>query len=102
MVLGLLLGLLIPFAKAIGLLRTLFVRALKAIASLDSVYLGCSCLIRFTIGAKTNMRTIVALYFTGTFAATLATVLASYLFPIKLLLSSSAMSAELVPPQGIT
>lgn len=100
-ILGLILGLTIPSIKVIALLGTLFVGALKAIAPLLVFALVSHALSHSRKGQKTNMKTIIALYFTGTFAAALVAVIVSFLFPINLILSSSSASADIAPPQGI-
>lgn len=100
-IIGIILGLLIPSVKVIGLLGILFVGGLKAIAPLLVFTLVAHALSHTKKGKETNMKTIIVLYFLGTFAAALTAVIASYLFPITLILSSSAMSADIAPPQGI-
>lgn len=50
-------------------------------------------------GTKTNMKSIFVLYFLGTFLAGAVAVIASFIFPTTLILTTGA--EELSPPEGI-
>ncbi|WP_162012454.1 serine/threonine transporter SstT [Streptococcus sp. S784/96/1] len=100
-VLGGILGIVIPNVKVIGLLGTLFVGALKAVAPLLVFALVAHALSQTQKGQKTNMKMIVFLYLLGTFAAALVAVMASYLFPINLILSDVTAKTDITPPQGV-
>lgn len=100
-ILGIILGVLLPSLTVISLFGTLFVGALKAIAPLLVFCLVAHALSHARQGQKTNMKTIIALYLFGTFVAALVAVLASFLFPMKLVLSTAAMTTDIAPPQGI-
>ncbi|HEL2298702.1 TPA: serine/threonine transporter SstT [Streptococcus suis] len=99
-VLGVLLGLIAPKITVIALFGSLFVGALKAIAPLLVLTLVAHALSQAPAGQKSNMRTVICLYLFGTFAAAFIAVGASYLFPIKLVLSTT-MTTDITPPQGI-
>lgn len=99
-VLGVLLGLIAPKIAVIALFGSLFVGALKAIAPLLVLTLVAHALSQAPAGQKSNMRTVICLYLFGTFAAAFIAVGASYLFPIKLVLSTT-MTTDITPPQGI-
>lgn len=99
-VLGVLLGLIAPKIAVIALFGSLFVGALKAIAPLLVLTLVAHALSQALAGQKSNMRTVICLYLFGTFAAAFIAVGASYLFPIKLVLSTT-MTTDITPPQGI-
>lgn len=99
-VLGLVLGLSVPQFTMISLLGSLFVGALKAIAPLLVLTLVAHALSQAPEGQKNNIRTILFLYLIGTFAAAFIAVGASYLFPIKLVLSTTT-TTDITPPQGI-
>ncbi len=100
-VLGLVLGLSVaPQFTMISLLGSLFVGALKAIAPLLVLTLVAHALSQAPEGQKNNIRTVICLYLIGTFAAAFIAVGASYLFPIKLVLSTTT-TTDITPPQGI-
>ena len=85
---GTALGIAFPSAEAVGLLGTLFVSALKAVAPVLVFFLVTSALANAK--AAGSMRTVVVLYLVSTFAAALVAVGASYLFPTELTLAAPA------------
>ncbi len=99
MILGATLGMLFPNLTGIGLLGDLFVGGLKAIAPILVFALVANALSQHQKGQNTNMKTVIFLYLLGTFAAALIAVLASFLFPVQITLSSA--STEIAPPDGI-
>ena len=99
MTLGAILGLLVPNLTGIGLLGDLFVGGLKAIAAILVFALVANALSQHQKGQNSNMKTVIFLYLLGTFAAALVAVLASFLFPVQMVLSSA--STEVTPPDGI-
>lgn len=99
MILGATLGMLFPNLTGIGLLGDLFVGGLKAIAPVLVFTLVANALSQHQKGQDTNMKTVIFLYLLGTFAAALIAVLASFLFPVQITLSSA--STEIAPPDGI-
>ncbi|HEL0570469.1 TPA: serine/threonine transporter SstT [Streptococcus equi subsp. zooepidemicus] len=99
-VIGLLLGILLPDVTAIGILGQLFVGALKAIAPLLVFALVAQAISHQRSGQQTNMTLIIVLYLLGTFLAALVAVIANYLFPLTLTLNTP-VNTELSPPQGI-
>ncbi|HEK9986692.1 TPA: serine/threonine transporter SstT [Streptococcus equi subsp. zooepidemicus] len=99
-VIGLLLGILLPDVTAIGILGQLFVGALKAIAPLLVFALVVQAISHQRSGQQTNMTLIIVLYLLGTFLAALVAVIANYLFPLTLTLNTP-VNTELSPPQGI-
>ncbi|AFN34288.1 TPA: serine/threonine transporter SstT [Klebsiella michiganensis] len=101
---GLILGVLLatvskPAAVAVGLLGTLFVGALKAVAPVLVLMLVMASIANHQQGQKTSIRPILFLYLLGTFAAALTAVLFSFLFPSTLHLNAAAES--ITPPSGI-
>nr|MBP8065413.1 cation:dicarboxylase symporter family transporter [Aeromonadaceae bacterium] len=101
LVFGILLAMFMPeWAKAVGLLGSLFVGALKAVAPLLVFVLVMAAIIGHKQGQKTNIRPLLALYLFGTFAAALVAVIASFLFPTTLHLVAN--TADITPPGGIT
>lgn len=99
MFLGASLGLLFPSLSGLGILGDLFVGGLKAIAPVLVFTLVANALSQHQKGQDTNMKTVIFLYLLGTFAAALIAVLASFLFPVQITLSSA--STEVAPPDGI-
>ena len=89
-VIGALLGLLIPKITVIGLLGDMFVGGLKAIAPLLVYALVANALSQTREGQQSNMKTVIVLYLFGTFAAALTAVISHYIFPISLKLGAAA------------
>ena len=115
LVFGILLAMFMPeWAKAAGLLGSLFVGALKAVAPLLVFVLVMAAIIGHKQGQKSNMKPILLLYLLGTFLAAAVAVVASFLFPSNLhLVASSALtglvttlnsrvcSTSVMPPGGV-
>ncbi|WP_314679646.1 serine/threonine transporter SstT [uncultured Granulicatella sp.] len=99
MIIGILLGIFVPQAVAVGTIGTVFVSALKAIAPLLVFFIVLSALAQHKEGHETNMKSIVILYLFGTFAAALVGVIASFAFPITLTLTDTV--SEIAAPEGI-
>ena len=100
MILGATLGMLFPNLTGIGLLGDLFVGGLKAIAPILVFALVANALSQHQKGQNTNMKTVIFLYLLGTFAAALVAVLASFLLPVQITLTSA--NTEVTAPDGIT
>ena len=98
-VVGAVLGLLIPKFTVIGLLGDMFVGGLKAIAPLLVFALVANALSQTREGQQSNMKTVIVLYLFGTFAAALTAVISHYIFPISLKLGAAATKAT--APQGV-
>ena len=100
LVLGILLAWISPSAaNAVGLLGTLFVGALKAVAPVLVLMLVMASIANHQKGQKTSIRPILFLYLLGTFAAALTAVVVSFLFPSSLHLVTGATGVT--PPSGI-
>lgn len=102
LIIGIILGLVIPQASAISILGNLFVGALKGVAPILVFFLVMSALCHMGEGQKTNMKFIVVLYLLGNLISALSAVMASYLFPITLTLSESTAASDVAPPSGVT
>lgn len=102
LIVGIVLGMVIPQATAISILGNLFVGALKGVAPILVFFLVMSALCHMGEGQKTNMKFIVVLYLLGNLISALSAVLASYLFPITLTLSESTAASDVAPPSGVT
>ena len=99
MILGATLGMLFPNLTGIGLLGDLFVGGLKAIAPILVFALVANALSQHQKGQNTNMKAVIFLYLLGTFAAALVAVLASFLLPVQITLTSA--NTEVAAPDGI-
>ena len=100
LIIGIILGLVIPKVTVIALLGDLFVGALKAIAPLLVFFLVMSALAHMGEGQKTNMGFIVALYMLGNLFSALVAVVACKLFPVTLTLAEAA-GEDMAPPSGV-
>ena len=78
LIIGAILGLLIPHVKVIGILGTLFVGALKAVAPILVFFLVIAALACGQEGGGRTMGRVVALYLIGTFASAVVAVLACH------------------------
>lgn len=101
---GLVLGIILawvskPAAEAVGLLGTLFVGALKAVAPVLVLMLVMASIANHQHGQKTSIRPILFLYLLGTFTAALTAVVFSFAFPSTLQLTTGA--GDITPPSGI-
>ncbi len=88
-----------PAAIATGLLGTLFVGALKAVAPVLVLMLVMASIANHQHGQKTSIRPILFLYLLGTFSAALTAVVVSFVFPSTLHLVTGA--TDITPPSGI-
>jgi len=100
MVAGIILALASPSsAVAVGLLGTLFISALKAVAPILVLVLVISSIANHQHGQKSNIRPILFLYLIGTFSAALIAVIFSFVFPSTLVLVTQETAIN--PPSGI-
>jgi len=86
-------------ARAVDLLGTVFISALKAVAPVLVLVLVTASIANHRHGQKTNLRFIIALYVLGTLAAALVGVTASFLFPSTLTLKAAEVGLN--APSGI-
>ena len=99
-VVGAVIGLLVPKFTVIGLLGDMFVGGLKAISPLLVFALVANALSQTREGQQSNMKTVIVLYLFGTFAAALTAVISHYIFPISLKLGAAA-ATKATAPQGV-
>ena len=100
LVLGTLIGWLAPSVGiALGILGTLFVGALKAVAPILVFFLVMAAICQHRSGNKVYVKPVLFLYLTGTFIAALVAVGASFLFPTELTLVNATI--EQVPPANL-
>ncbi len=87
-------------AMSFSILGTLFVGALKAIAPILVFVLVATAIATKEVGVQTGMKPIISLYLVGTFLAALIAVMASFLFPVELVLID-ATQKTLTPPDSV-
>lgn len=100
LVLGVLIGWLAPSAGvALGILGTLFVGALKAVAPILVFVLVLAAISKQRSGDEVYVKPVLIMYIFGTFLAALTAVGASFLFPIEMVLVDADI--EQVPPANL-
>ena len=101
LVLGIALAWLSPQAGvAVGLLGSLFVGALKAVAPVLVFVLVMSAIAQHQKGNEAYVKPIIVLYIIGTFLAALSAVIASFMFPTNIILVPTG-GIDVTPPSGI-
>lgn len=99
-VIGVILALTVPnAASGVTILGSLFVGALKAVAPVLVLFLVMHAIAGHKSGKKTNMKSILGLYAIGTLLAGVVAVIASFMFPVTLTLTTGV--EDLSPPEGI-
>ncbi|PNK60833.1 serine/threonine transporter SstT [Psychrobacter sp. FDAARGOS_221] len=103
LVLGVLIGWLIPSVGImLGLLGSLFVGALKAVAPVLVFALVMAAISQHQSGGKVHVKPVIVMYVFGTFLAALTAVTASFLFPTELIgLNTIEAVADRAPPSGL-
>ena len=97
---GVVLALVWPQAgQAVGLLGTVFISALKAVAPVLVLVLVAASIANQRAAGGSHIKPILGLYLIGTVAAALVAVLASFLFPTRLALQVAEQEAS--APTGI-
>ena len=101
LILGVLIGWLAPSVGiALGLLGTLFVGALKAVAPVLVFILVMAAICQHRSDGEVYVKPVLILYIFGTFLAALTAVGASFLFPTELVLISGD-AVEQIPPADL-
>lgn len=85
---------------AVGLLGSLFVGALKAVAPILVFILVIAAIAQHRKGNEAHVKPVIALYLIGTFAAALVAVIASLAFPTAIVLANAG-DVSTAPPSGI-
>ncbi len=101
MVIGLILGLAIPQFTAIGMLGSLFVGALKAVAPILVFVLVMDSLASAKPGSGSNMKSVILLYALGTLASALVAVAVNTIYPVTIALSSDLEVTGVEATSGI-
>lgn len=98
---GIILAVAIPeAARPVSIFGALFVGALKSVAPILVFFLVMSAISGHKSGQKTNMKSIIFLYLLGTLLAAFVAVIASFLFPVTLILEAGA--ENVTPPGGVS
>ena len=93
LVIGAVLGLLAPGWTWLGILGTIFVSALKAVAPVLVAVLVMASIAKAHGGLGPRFRTVILLYLVSTLAAALVAVAGSFLFPVTLDLQDVAQES---------
>jgi len=99
LIIGAVLGLVVPQWTGIGILGRIFVNALKAIAPVLVALLVSSSIARAGGGLGPRFRTVIALYVITTLLAALVALTGSTLFPVTLVLQDVATGSA---PSALT
>lgn len=101
LILGVLIGWLAPSAGiALGILGTLFVGALKAVAPILVFILVMAAICQHRSESEVYVKPVLVMYLFGTFLAALIAVGASFLFPTELVFISGD-AVEQIPPANL-
>ena len=101
LVVGTIIGVVAPsLGVSLGILGSIFVGALKAVAPVLVFVLVLAAVSNQRIGADTRIKPIMLLYLVGTFSAALVAVGASFMFPTELVLANM-QAAEQAAPQSL-
>ena len=101
LVIGTITGVVAPsFGLSLGILGSIFVGALKAVAPILVFVLVLAAVSNQRIGADSRIKPIIFLYLVGTFSAALVAVGASFMFPTELVLNNIE-SVEQAAPQSL-
>ena len=90
LIIGAVMGLVVPGWTAIGILGQVFVSSLKAIAPVLVAVLVAASIAKAHSGLGARFRTVITLYLLSTFIAAIVAVVASFLFPLTLKLTDAA------------
>lgn len=90
LVIGAILGILVPGWKIIGFPGEIFVSALKAIAPILVFFLVASAISKARAGIGSRYKTVIILYIFSTFLSAMVAVAGSYLFPVTIHLSQAS------------
>lgn len=98
LVIGAVLGVFVPEASFVSVFGIVFVGALKAIAPVLVAVLVMSAIANAVSGVGKRFRTVIILYMLSTLLAAVVAVLASYIFPVTMVLDASESATA---PDGI-
>ena len=90
LVIGAILGIVVPQWKIIGFPGELFVSALKAIAPILVFVLVASAISKARSGVGSRFKTVIVLYLFSTFLSAMVAIIASTLFPVTIYLTDAS------------
>ncbi|MDT2703502.1 serine/threonine transporter SstT [Enterococcus dongliensis] len=93
-IIGIFLGIVVPNWEFIGILGELFVGALKSIAPILVFVLIMASISKHQSGVQTFVKPIIVLYLLATLLAAVTAVVASFLFPVQIVLQEAAGSQD--------
>lgn len=93
LIIGAILGVVVPDWKVIGIPGELFVSALKAIAPILVFVLVSSAISKARSGIGSRFKTVIVLYLFSTFLSAMVAIIASTLFPVTIHLSMASDAA---------
>ena len=94
LIIGTILGLVVPQWHGIGILGTVFVSALKAVAPILVAVLIIASIAKAGKGLGPRFSVVISRYLLSTFIAALCAVVGSFLFPVTMQLSDVADQAS--------
>ena len=97
LIVGTILGVLVPSWSFIGILGQLFVGALKGIAPLLVFFLIMNAISKYEGGSDTHFGSVILLYISGTFLSAVAAVCASFIFRIHLVFPQAVKVSNSAP-----
>jgi len=95
LIIGAILGVFVPNLKIFGFFGELFVSALKAVAPILVFVLVASAISKARSGIGDRFKTVIVLYLFSTFLSAMVAIIASYIFPVTITLTSA--STETAP-----
>lgn len=102
LVLGVLVGWLMPsVGLSLGILGSIFVGALKAIAPILVFVLVLSAVCGHQTGKAANVKPVLIMYLVGTFMAALVAVVASFMFPTEIVGLAETTAHEQSAPETL-
>ena len=103
MIVGVIIGAVAPeFGTSLGILGSLFVGALKAVAPVLVFVLVLSAITNYQVGGQVKVKPVMVLYVFGTFLAALTAVAASFMFPTELIGLTTQTAIEQNAPETLT
>ena len=102
LILGAILGLVIPGQTWIAIFGDLFVGALKAVAPVLVLILVCSSLANAKGGQAKKFRTVIILYLICTTSAAVLSVIMNFLFKVTIPLEGVAAAEDMEAPEGMS
>jgi serine/threonine transporter len=93
LIIGAILGILVPKWTIIGFPGEIFVSALKSIAPILVFVLVASAISKARSGIGSRYKTVIVLYIFSTFLSALVAIITSYMFPVSIHLATASTAA---------